>query len=153
MAFLRLQFNESFAFCTKYSGVKNARSLNLKRTDLVFLDLFVRSFFCRVTCTTLWCQKSLSWYRVHNFHLLSFFKRLIRWPCYLCVCTRLYPKVFGLASWSENCEWYSSLPLGVSLVSAITLRVASQRVFIMVVFISLSSQSGNFWLHHRRHPY
>jgi len=26
--------------------------------------------------------------------------------------TRLYPKVFGLAVWSENCKWYSSLPLG-----------------------------------------
>jgi len=22
------------------------------------------------------------------------------------------PKVSGLAAWSENCEWYSSLPLG-----------------------------------------
>jgi hypothetical protein len=37
----------------------------------------------------------------------------------LCVCvhthththTRVYPKVSGLASWSENCKWYSSLPL------------------------------------------
>jgi hypothetical protein len=26
--------------------------------------------------------------------------------------TRLYPKVRGLAAWSENCKWYSSLPLG-----------------------------------------
>jgi len=26
--------------------------------------------------------------------------------------TRLYPKVSGLAAWSENCKWYSSLPLG-----------------------------------------
>jgi hypothetical protein len=25
---------------------------------------------------------------------------------------RVYPKVFGLAAWSENCKWYSSLPLG-----------------------------------------
>jgi len=22
-----------------------------------------------------------------------------------------YPKVSGLAAWSENCKWYSSLPL------------------------------------------
>jgi len=31
--------------------------------------------------------------------------------------TRVYPKVFGLTAWSENCKWYSSLPLraGVSL--------------------------------------
>jgi hypothetical protein len=25
--------------------------------------------------------------------------------------TRVYQKVFGLAAWSENCKWYSSLPL------------------------------------------
>jgi len=24
---------------------------------------------------------------------------------------RVYPKVSGLAAWSENCKWYSSLPL------------------------------------------
>jgi hypothetical protein len=27
--------------------------------------------------------------------------------------TRMYPEVSGLAAWSENCKWYSSLPLGV----------------------------------------
>jgi hypothetical protein len=27
-------------------------------------------------------------------------------------CMRVYPKVSGLAAWSENCKWYSSLPLG-----------------------------------------
>jgi hypothetical protein len=26
--------------------------------------------------------------------------------------TSVYPKVSGLAAWSENCKWYSSLPLG-----------------------------------------
>jgi len=26
--------------------------------------------------------------------------------------TTVYPKVSGLADWSENCKWYSSLPLG-----------------------------------------
>jgi hypothetical protein len=26
--------------------------------------------------------------------------------------TRVYPKVSGLAACSENCKWYSSLPLG-----------------------------------------
>jgi len=25
--------------------------------------------------------------------------------------TRMYQKVSGLAAWSENCKWYSSLPL------------------------------------------
>jgi len=33
--------------------------------------------------------------------------------------TRVYPKVSGLASCSENCKWHSSLPVGavVSLFS------------------------------------
>jgi hypothetical protein len=26
--------------------------------------------------------------------------------------TEVYPKVSGLAACSENCKWYSSLPLG-----------------------------------------
>jgi hypothetical protein len=41
--------------------------------------------------------------------------------------------------------------LGVSLMSfaAITLCVASERVFIVIVFISLSTQSGNFWIYPR----
>jgi hypothetical protein len=29
---------------------------------------------------------------------------------------RVYPKDSGLASWSENCKWYTSLPL-VAVVS------------------------------------
>jgi hypothetical protein len=28
---------------------------------------------------------------------------------------RIYPKVSGLVAWSENCKWYSSLPLGTVL--------------------------------------
>jgi hypothetical protein len=41
--------------------------------------------------------------------------------------------------------------LWVSLVSfaAITLRVASQRVFIIVVVYFVMTQSGNFWIHPR----
>jgi diadenosine tetraphosphatase ApaH/serine/threonine PP2A family protein phosphatase len=26
--------------------------------------------------------------------------------------TKVYPEGSGLAAWSENCKWYSSLPLG-----------------------------------------
>jgi hypothetical protein len=57
---------------------------------------------------------------------------------------RVYPKVSGLALCSENCKWYSSLPLGavlslfcVSLASfaVITLCVASQRMFVVVVVV------------------
>jgi hypothetical protein len=52
--------------------------------------------------------------------------------------TMVYPKVSGLAAGSENCKWYSSLTLGavVSLFvcAAITFCVASQRVFVSVVY-------------------
>jgi hypothetical protein len=56
--------------------------------------------------------------------------------------TKVYQKVSGLAAWSENCKWYSSLPLWVSLVSfaAITLCVASQRVCIIaIVYFAIDS--------------
>jgi hypothetical protein len=44
-------------------------------------------------------------------------KRVTIWSCKQKInlhrrYTRVYPKVSGLASWSENCKWYSSLPLG-----------------------------------------
>jgi len=29
--------------------------------------------------------------------------------------TRMYPNVSGLAACSENCKWYSSLPLGATV--------------------------------------
>jgi hypothetical protein len=29
--------------------------------------------------------------------------------------SRVYPKASGLATWIENCKWYSSLPLGAVL--------------------------------------
>jgi hypothetical protein len=57
--------------------------------------------------------------------------------------TRVYPKVSGLATWSENCKWYSSLPLGavVSQSNEFYLHnplCCSQRVFIvLLLFISL----------------
>jgi hypothetical protein len=39
-------------------------------------------------------------------------KFLIHHLMHVTTCTRVYPKVSGLAAWSENCKWYSSLPLG-----------------------------------------
>jgi hypothetical protein len=51
---------------------------------------------------------------------------------------RVHPKVSGLAAWSENCKWCSCIAiLWVSLVSfaATIVCVASQRVFIVVVFV------------------
>jgi len=29
------------------------------------------------------------------------------------ICTRVYPKASGPATWSENCKWYSFLPIDV----------------------------------------
>jgi len=30
--------------------------------------------------------------------------------------TMVYPEVSGLAAWSENCKWYSPLPLSAVLL-------------------------------------
>jgi penicillin V acylase-like amidase (Ntn superfamily) len=38
--------------------------------------------------------------------------RGIDWKVLLECNTRVYPKVSELAAWSENCKWYSCLPLG-----------------------------------------
>jgi hypothetical protein len=70
--------------------------------------------------------------------------------------TKACPKVSGLTAWSENCKWHSSLPQGaVSQVSfaAITLCVASQRVFIVVRAYFVVTQSGNFWIQPRMSHY
>jgi hypothetical protein len=60
------------------------------------------------------------------------------------------PKVSGLAIWSENYKWYSSLPLG-AVVSEFyrhdPLYGFTTRECLL--FISLSIQYGNFWIHPR----
>jgi hypothetical protein len=53
----------------------------------------------------------------------------------------MYPKVSGLAAWSENCKWYSSLALGavVSLSCELChhnpLCCFSTSVFIIIIII------------------
>jgi hypothetical protein len=42
--------------------------------------------------------------------------RMSRNTGYMPRCTRVYPKVSGLTAWSENCKWYSSLPLGAVIL-------------------------------------
>jgi hypothetical protein len=37
----------------------------------------------------------------------------------------VYPKVSGLATWSENCKWYSSLPLD-AIVSRYSVSQSSE---------------------------
>jgi hypothetical protein len=50
--------------------------------------------------------------------------------CTSCMaCERVYPKVSGLAAWSENCKWYSSLPLG-AVVSLCLVSFASITVYV-----------------------
>jgi hypothetical protein len=70
--------------------------------------------------------------------------------------TRVYPKVSGLAALERElqmiqlsatrCSCISILWVSLVSFAATTLCVASQRVFIV---ISLSTQSGNFWIHLR----
>jgi len=36
-------------------------------------------------------------------------------PCSYSLYRSVLPKVSGLATWSENCKWYSSLPQGAVL--------------------------------------
>jgi hypothetical protein len=42
-------------------------------------------------------------------HLIHLFHMQVHLHC--STCTTVYPKVSGLAAWSENCKWCSSLPL------------------------------------------
>jgi hypothetical protein len=72
------------------------------------------------------------------------------------VTTRAYPKVSGLAAWGQElhmiqlsatrCSCIAILWVNLVSCATITLCVASQRLFIV---ISLSIQSGNFWIHPR----
>jgi len=50
-----------------------------------------------------------SWYGVYLSTWTYLIVILIREITSLC--TRMYPKVSGLAAWSESCKLYSSLPL------------------------------------------
>jgi hypothetical protein len=42
---------------------------------------------------------------------LLFVKVFVHSPGHHICCTWVYPEVSGLAAWSKNCKWYSSLPL------------------------------------------
>jgi hypothetical protein len=61
---------------------------------------------------------------------ISFLLHFVRYSLCVSYYTTVYPKVSGLAAWSENCKWYSSLPLCAVVP---LFCVASQRVFIIVV--------------------
>jgi hypothetical protein len=48
--------------------------------------------------------------------------------------TRVYPKISGLAAWSENCKWYGSLPLGAVVSLFVTRIVSSAAITLYVNF-------------------
>jgi hypothetical protein len=50
--------------------------------------------------------------------------------------TKVYPKVSGLAAWSGNCKWYSSLPLG-AVVFLFCESVSEFCCFSMSVYCCL----------------
>jgi len=60
---------------------------------------FVTSFFF-LCIVQYWTHMQSSWLRI-SFSFASCPQEQYR---------RKYPKVSGLAAWSENCKWYSSLP-------------------------------------------
>jgi hypothetical protein len=51
---------------------------------------------------------TLNWMELPACKFLFYASRNVQYT----ECTRVYPKVSGLATWSKNCKWYSSLPLG-----------------------------------------
>jgi hypothetical protein len=69
--------------------------------------------------------------------------------------TSVYPKVSGLAAWSDNCKRYSSLPLlyrySMSQSSEFSRHnplccFPASNATRKQTHISLSTQSGNFWI-------
>jgi hypothetical protein len=89
-------------------------------------------------------SNSYTWLNLHPCRD-KFFTKCLTSNSLCMIFTRVWPKVSGLAAWSKNCKWYSSLQarcsciaiLWISLVSfaTITLCVAAQRVFIVVYFV------------------
>jgi hypothetical protein len=64
-------------------------------------------------------QKTSTWTTWHcrsvHLDIFNFLRSTVstwRSDTMLIECTKVYPKVSGLAAWSENCKWYNSLPLG-----------------------------------------
>jgi hypothetical protein len=86
----------------------HSKDLNIKIKNSIILraESKFRVFENRVLRRTLGPKREEvagDWRRLHNEELHYF---------YATPNTRMYPKVSGLAAWSENCNWYSSLPLG-----------------------------------------
>jgi hypothetical protein len=125
-----------------------------------FQTFYMHSFsppFCLATCST---HRSFI-----NVTILSILCYMLKSQSSLlcnvlnCLRTRVYPKVSGLTDCLERelqmvqlsttrCSCIAILWGSLVSSAAITLCVASQRVFIVVVYFFMT-QSGNFWIHPR----
>jgi hypothetical protein len=65
-------------------------------------------------CCVIWAEKDKGETAVANFKVLlqRSLGRMRDATEHYSQDRRVYPKVSGLVAWSENCKWYSSLPLG-----------------------------------------
>jgi hypothetical protein len=91
-----------------YSSSSPPPSTNscLPLTYVIFALLTVNTpfvLFASYDCFTAFCTGTAK--------TISQFKKKVEMPTEIHR-TGVYPKVSGLAAWSENCKWYSSLPLG-----------------------------------------
>jgi hypothetical protein len=114
---------------------------------------FIRPTLCSVIFFP--CKSVDHFPNVNCVRLLISF---IMFQCY----TSVYPKVSGLAAWSENCKWYSCLPLGAELYRYFVSQSSefcrhnplccfSTSVYYCKPIFFLSTQSGNFWIHLRKY--
>jgi hypothetical protein len=56
-------------------------------------------------------EREIKIYIEQNLYTRALEQELLTHPVLNLYYRRMYPKVSGLAAWSENCKWYSSLPL------------------------------------------
>jgi len=61
---------------------------------------------------------------------------------------RVYPKVSGLAAWSENCKWYSSLPLD-AVLSLFFVLLRNKCLFLLFISSRLSPETFGYTLVNR----
>jgi hypothetical protein len=97
-------------------------------TGFFKVDCYLLGQFCRLLCQVTWVVTLLFFFaKKHgmianvnvyvnvNFHVMflpAAVTSVNKCRTYPLKHTRVYPKVSGLAAWIENCEWYSSLPIG-----------------------------------------
>jgi len=113
------KFPSFMEYKTHYIVFRTAHYWNLSRTRLVqsVLSLFLGPFqLSSILLSTPSTPSSLHVFRLKFciHFMLSIWATHVAKLILLDLIyrnTRVYPKVSGLAAWSENCKWYSSLPL------------------------------------------